>query len=227
MLQGWGEEILQGLGMTLLVGFCALGVAIVMGLLGSWAKLSRSPLARGLATVYTTVVRGVPELLLLLIVYYGTPTAIQSFASYLGEDIRVDFNPFIAGVSTIGVIYGAFATEVFRGAFLALDRGQLEAARAVGMSRALAFRRVVLPQVWRFALPGLGNLWLVLIKATALISVIQLTELLRWSDIAARNTREPFTFFFVAACLYLLITLVSQLVLQRAEAWANRGIRQG
>ncbi len=227
MLQGWGDEILRGLGMTLLVGGCAMVLAIVMGLLGAWAKLSRSAVARGAATLYTTVVRGVPELLLILIVYYGTPTAIQSLASSFGHDIRVDFNPFVAGVSTIGVIYGAFATEVFRGAFLALDKGQAEAARAVGMSRTLAFRRVVLPQVWRFALPGLGNLWLVLIKATALISVIQLTELLRWSDIAARNTREPFTFFFVAACLYLLITLVSQLALQRAEAWANRGIRRG
>ncbi|MEX2629265.1 MAG: ABC transporter permease subunit [Tistlia sp.] len=227
MLQGWGDEILRGLGMTLVVGLCALALAILLGLLGSWAKLSRSGLARGVATFYTTVVRGVPELLLILIVYYGTPTAIQSFASYLGHDIRVDFNPFIAGVTTIGVIYGAFATEVFRGAFLALDKGQQEAARAVGMGRVLAFRRIVLPQVWRFALPGLGNLWLVLIKATALISVIQLTELLRWSDIAARNTRQPFTFFFVAACLYLLITLVSQVVLQRAEVWANRGIRRG
>lgn len=227
MLQGWGDEILRGLGMTVLVGLCALALAILLGLLGSWAKLSRSTALRALATLYTTVVRGVPELLLLLIVYYGTPTAIQSFATYLGHDIRIDFNPFIAGVSTIGVIYGAFATEVFRGAFLALDKGQQEAARAVGMGRVLAFRRIVLPQVWRFALPGLGNLWLVLIKATALISVIQLTELLRWSDIAARNTREPFTFFFVAACLYLLITLVSQVALQRAEAWANRGIRRG
>lgn len=227
MLYGWADEILQGLGMTLLVGVCALALAIGMGLLGSWAKLSHSAVARGLATLYTTVVRGVPELLLILIVYYGTPTAIQAVATHFGHDIRVDFNPFIAGVSTIGVIYGAFATEVFRGAFLSLDRGQVEAARAFGMSRSLAFRRVVLPQVWRFALPGLGNLWLVLVKATALISVIQLTELLRWSDIAARNTRQPFTFFFVAACLYLLITLVSQLALQRAEAWANRGIRRG
>lgn len=226
MLQGWGDEILRGFGMTLLVGGCAMTVALGLGLLGAWAKLSASGLARGVATLYTTVVRGVPELLLLLIVYYGTPTAIQTLAESFGYDIRIDFNPFIAGVTTIGVIYGAFATEVFRGAFLAIDKGQIEAARAVGMGRVLAFRRIILPQVWRFALPGLGNVWLVLIKATALISVIQLTELLRWSDIAARNTRQPFTFFFVAACLYLLITLVSQIVLQRAEAWANRGIRQ-
>ena len=226
MLQGWGDEILRGLGTTLAVGCCAMAVALLMGLLGAWAKLSGSAAARAVATLYTTVVRGIPELLLLLIVYYGTPTAIQAIAEGFGHDIRVDFNPFIAGVTTIGVIYGAFATEVFRGAFLAIDKGQIEAARAVGMPRSLAFRRVMLPQVWRFALPGLGNVWLVLIKATALISVIQLTELLRWSDIAARNTRQPFTFFFVAACLYLLITLVSQIVLQRAESWANRGVRR-
>src|SRR5690606_16505532 len=144
--------ILRGLGMTLLVASCAMLLALVMGLLGAWAKLSRSAVARFFATLYTTVVRGVPELLLILIVYYGTPTAIQTFASYFGHDIRVDFNPFIAGVSTIGVIYGAFATEVFRGAFLSIDKGQIEAARAVGMGRNLAFRRIVLPQVWRYAL---------------------------------------------------------------------------
>ena len=115
------------------------------------------------------------------------------------------------------MIYGAFATEVFRGAFLALDRGQIEAAHAIGMSRMLAFRRVILPQVWRFAIPGLGNIWLVLIKATALMSVVQLPELMRMADVAARAVRMPFTFYFGASLVYLLITVVSLLVLHRAE----------
>ena len=126
----------------------------------------------------------------------------------------------------MGVIYGAFAAEVFRGAFLAVPRGQIEAARAAGMGPALTFRRVVLPQMWRFALPGLGNVWMVLIKATALVSVIQLEELMRSADIAARATRMPFTFFFVASLFYLGITVVSMAVQRRAEAWANRGTRR-
>ena len=163
---------------------------------------------------------------MILIVYYGTPTLIQGIAARYGEDIIIDVNPFLAGFITIGVIYGAFATEVFRGAFQAIDKGQIEAARAFGMSRTLAFRRILLPQVWRFALPGLGNVWMVLIKATALISVIQLPELLRNADIAARAVRLPFTFYFAASLIYLGITIVSMLALQRAEAWANRGIRR-
>ena len=154
------------------------------------------------------------------------PTLIQNTLEGFGIDIIIDINPFLAGFITIGFIYGAFATEVFRGAFLALDRGQIEAARAIGMNRILVFRRVMLPQVWRFALPGLGNVWMVLIKATALISVIQLPELLRNSDIAARAVREPFTFYFAASLIYLAITIVSMLAQQVAERRANRGVER-
>lgn len=214
----------EGLQVTLLVGICALGVAVILGLLGSWGKLSSSPVSRAVAGTYTTVIRGVPELLLILIVYYGTPTLIQNIAESLGHDIILDINPFIAGVATIGFIYGAFATEVFRGAVLAVPKGQLEAAQAYGMSRAQVVRRVLLPQVMRFALPGLGNLWMVLIKATALISVIGLPELVRNAQIAAGSTRAPFTFFFAVALIFLGITVVSMLVLQRMENWSNRGI---
>ena len=216
----------DGVQVTLLVGICAMGLALLMGLIGAWGKMSHSKPARFAADTYTTVIRGVPELILILIVYYGTPTLIQSILEGFGHDIIIDINPFLAGFITIGFIYGAFATEVFRGAFLAIDKGQIEAARAYGMSRTLAFRRVLLPQVWRFALPGLGNVWMVLIKATALISVIQLPELLRNADIAARAVRLPFTFYFAASLIYLAITIVSMLALQRAEAWANRGIRR-
>jgi ABC-type arginine transport system permease subunit len=178
------------------------------------------------AGVYTTLVRGVPELVLILLVYYGVPTMIQDMTSAMGREIILDLNPFLAGTCTIGFIYGAFATEVFRGAYLAVDTGQIEAAKAVGMNRVLTFRRVLLPQMWRFALPGLGNVWMVLIKATALISVIQLPELMRNADIAARATRSPFTWFFAASLIYLGITILSLLAQQRAEAWANKGVRR-
>lgn len=225
-LQGYGWMLWRGLELTVVVGLCAMAAASAMGLLGAWGKLSRSRAARALAGAYTTVVRGVPELLLVLLVYYGVPTLIQDAAAGMGHDLIMDLDPLVAGVATLGVIYGAFAAEVFRGAFLAVPRGQIEAARAAGMGPALTFRRVVLPQMWRFALPGLGNVWMVLIKATALVSVIQLEELMRSADIAARATRMPFTFFFVASLFYLGITVVSMAVQRRAEAWANRGTRR-
>ena len=225
-LQGYGWMLWRGLELTVVVGLCAMAVATAMGLLGAWGKLSRARPARALAGAYTTVVRGVPELLLILLVYYGVPTLIQDAAAGMGHDLIMDLDPLAAGVATLGVIYGAFAAEVFRGAFLAVPRGQIEAARAVGMGPVLTFRRVVLPQMWRFALPGLGNVWMVLIKATALVSVIQLEELMRSADIAARATRMPFTFFFVASLFYLGITVVSMVIQRRAEAWANRGTRR-
>ena len=226
MLRGYGWMLWQGLELTILVGLGAMAVALALGLIGAWGKLSRARAGRWAAGTYTTVIRGVPELLLILLVYYGVPTLIQDIAEGAGYEIIVDLNPFVAGVVTIGFIYGAFATEVFRGAFLAVPRGQIEAARAIGMSRALTFRRIVLPQMWRFALPGLGNVWMVLIKATALISVIQLPELMRNAQIAMGATKLPFTFFFVASLFYLGITIVSMVVQRRAEAWANRGVRR-
>ena len=226
-LKGYGWMLWDGLQMTLTVGVMALAVAVIMGLLGAWGKLSSSPVARGFANTYTTVIRGVPELILILIVYYGTPTLIQDVAESFGYEIIIDVNSFIAGVATIGFIYGAFATEVFRGAVLAVPKGQLEAARAYGMSRSQVVRRILLPQVLRFALPGLGNVWMVLIKATALISVIQLPELVRNAQIAAGSTRQPFTFFFATAMIFLGITVVSMAFQHRLEAWANRGIQRG
>lgn len=226
-LHGYGWMLWRGLGLTILVGLGAMGLAVTFGLLGAWGKFSRYRVARWLADTYTTVIRGVPELILILLVYYGVPTLIQDLAASAGRDLRVDLNPFAAGIATIGLIYGAFATEVFRGAFQAVPRGQIEAARAFGMGRVLMLRRVVLPQMWRFALPGLGNVWMVLIKATALISVIQLEELMRSADIAARATRLPFTFFFAASLFYLGITIASMLIQRRIESWSYRGAPRG
>lgn len=225
-LQGYGWLLLDGAKLTVMVGLCSMAIAIFLGLIGSWGKLAPARFVRGIAGTYTTVIRGIPELVLILLVYYGVPTLIQDIAASARVDIIVDLNPFTAGVGTIGFIYGAFATEVFRGAYLALPKGQIEAAHAMGMSTALTFRRITLPQMWRFALPGLGNVWMVLIKATALISVIQLPELMRNADIASRATRMPFTFYFAASLLYLLITIASMLFQQKAESWANRGVRR-
>lgn len=225
-LGGYGWLLLKGAKLTVLVGVASMFMAILLGLAGAWGKLSKSRLISASASIYTTVVRGIPELVLILLVYYGLPTLIQDISSSLGLDIILNLNPFLAGVATIGFIYGAFSTEVFRGAYLAVPKGQIEAAQAMGMSSQLTFRRVILPQMWRFALPGLGNVWMVLIKATALMSVIQLPELMRNADIAARSTRMPFTFYFVASVLYLAITILSLIGQQKAETWANKGVRR-
>ncbi len=225
-LKGYGWMLWAGVQITVAVAVCAMALALVLGLIGAWGKLAQSKAAHTVANTYTTVIRGVPELILILIVYYGTPTLIQDTLERFDNDIIIDINPFLAGFVTLGFIYGAFATEVFRGAYLAVPRGQIEAAKAIGMSRTLLARRILLPQMWRFALPGLGNVWMVLIKATALISVIQLPELLRNSDIAARAVRMPFTFYFAASLMYLTITAVSMLGQRRAEAWASRGVRR-
>jgi arginine/ornithine transport system permease protein len=226
-LKGYGWMLWTGLAVTVEVGVCAAIVAMLMGLLGAWGKLSKSVVARTIANTYTVIVRGVPELVLILLCYYGLTILLQKVLELVvGEEVLIDINRFGAGVITIGLIYGAFATEVFRGAFQAVPKGQLEAARSTGMSRMLIFRRVLMPQALRFALPGLGNVWLVLIKATSLVSVIQLSELLRNADVAARAVRMPFTFYFLASLLYLGITIVSMFGQQRLEGWANRGVRR-
>ena len=226
-LKGYGGLLLDGLWLTIAVGLSSMLLAILLGLLGSWAKLSHNRFANRLANLYTTVVRGIPELILLLLVYFGIPTLIQDVAARLGHEITIDLNPFMAGTMAIGFIYGAFSTEVFRGAFMSIPPGQLEAARAMGMGRLLSFRRILLPQAMRFALPGLGNVWMVLLKATALVSIIQLDELMRKTKIAANATHQPFTFYFLASLLYLGLTVVSMLLQSRAERWSNRGIHGG
>jgi len=225
-LQGYGPLLLKGAKLTIVVGAGAMVIAVLLGLAAALCKLSRFKVPGMIAEVYTTVIRGVPELVLILLVYYGAPTLLQDFAAAFGKEIYIEIKPMTAGILTIGFIYGAFATEVFRGAFMAVDKGQIEAARACGMGPVLAFRRILLPQMWRFAIPGLGNVWMVLIKATALVSVIQLPELMRNTDLAARNIHKPFTCYFAASLLYLAITILSILFQQWAEKKANRGVRR-
>lgn len=213
--------------MTIIVSVSSMVCALVVGLLAAIGKLSHARLLRGAIEVYTTIIRGVPELVLLLLIYYGVPTLIQDTASTMGFDVALSINPFAAGIGTLTIIYGAFACEVYRAAYLAVPAGQRDAADALGLDRFLAFRKIVLPQMIRYALPGLGNVWMVLVKATALVSIIQLPELMRNADIAARSTRMPFTFFFAACLLYLVITLISMWGQARMERWARRGVESG
>lgn len=223
-LDGYAPIIIAGIKNTLMVGISAMCLAIIFGLIGTWAKTASNWFARSLANIYTTVVRGVPELILLLLFYYGFPQLIQDLAESFGYDITVDINPFLAGTLTIGFIYGAFCTEVFRGAFASIPVGQIESAKALGMPEFLMFRRILLPQVMHYALPGLGNVWLVLIKATALISIIQLDEIMRMAKIAANATREPFTAYFLASLLFLAITVLSMIGQHFLEKkWSRAG----
>ena len=175
---------------------------------------------RWLADCYTTIVRGVPELLIILILYFGGTVALTTV---FGRYVEVD--AFAAGVFALTIVFGAYATEVFRAAIQAVPSGQIEAAQALGLSKFCVWYLVILPQMWRYALPGLGNLWLTLLKDTALISVVGLEDLMRKTSIAAGSTHDPLTFYSIAASLYLLFTSVSLVGLTWLERRADRGVR--
>lgn len=210
--------------MTVALALGSLSLGLVLGLIGATAKLSKDPVARTMANIYTVLVRGVPELLVVLIVYFGSSGALTAAAGLLGYDTYIELSPYAAGVIALGFMFGAYATEVFRGAILAIPKGQIEAARAIGMGGFLTFRRITLPQVWRVALPGLGNLFLVTMKDTALVSVIGLNEIMRITGIAAQATKEATLFYFVGALIYLALTVVTMRGQYSIEAWANKGL---
>ena len=225
MLHGFLPSLIEGAGTTLSVALCSLLIAGVLGLLGALMKLSRSRFLRVVATVYTTVVRGVPDLVLMLLIFYGGQLAINEISTWLGVKTVIDINPFIAGVITIGFIFGAYLTETFRGAMMAVPPGQREAGIAYGMTAGGVFSRIVFPQMVRFALPGFTNNWLVLVKATALVSVIGLSDMMNRASMAAGTTREPFTFYVAVAVLYLLITTASVLLLKALERRYSMGVK--
>lgn len=226
-MSGYYASILQGALLTVGVSLAALAVAVLLGLVGAAAKLSGRPLLTALATAYTTVVRGVPELVLMLLIFYGGTIGLNHLLELAGSKATVDINPFAAGVLTIGFIYGAYMTETFRGAILAIPKGQSEAAWAFGMGRLRTFMRITLPQMVRYALPGFTNNWLVLIKTTALVSLIGLHEMTYLAKQASAATREPFTFYLFAAGLFLLYTSVLLLALRWLERRYSLGVRRG
>ena len=226
-MSGYYASILQGALLTVGVSLAALALAVLLGLVGAAAKLSGHPLLAALATAYTTVVRGVPELVLMLLIFYGGTIGLNHLLELAGSKATVDINPFAAGVLTIGFIYGAYMTETFRGAILAIPKGQSEAAWAFGMGRLRTFMRITLPQMVRYALPGFTNNWLVLIKTTALVSLIGLHEMTYLAKQASAATREPFTFYLFAAGLFLLYTSVLLLALRWLERRYSLGVRRG
>lgn len=224
-LKGFGPLLLQGTWMTVKLSVMSLLLAIVLGLLGASAKLSKTALLRIPAQVYTTLIRGIPDLVLMLLIFYSLQTWLTGLTEAMDWDY-IEIDPFAAGVITLGFIYGAYFTETFRGAILAVPRGQVEAATAYGLSRAQRFRFVVFPQMMRFALPGIGNNWQVVLKATALVSIIGLADLVKASQDAGKSTYQLFYFLVLAALIYLMITSVSNFALRWAERRYAAGSRE-
>ncbi len=225
-LHGYGPSILEGTLLSLEVSLASLFIAMLLGIAGALSKLSKSIILRTGAQVYTTVIRGIPDLVLMLLVFFGGQVFINQLGPLVGYEDYIDINPFIAGVSTIGFIFGAYMTETFRGAILAVNKGQIEAGSAYGMSSLMVFKRITLPQMVRHALPGFGNNWLVLIKTTALVSIIGLDDMVRKASLAAGATRMPFTFYLVVAINYLIITSVSIYLLKYLETRYSVGVRR-
>jgi len=226
-LSAYYSSILYGALLTVGVSLAALIVASILGLMGAAAKLSGKPPLVALATVYTTIIRGIPDLVLMLLVFYGGSIGLNNLLEIMGSDVTPDINPFTAGVLTLGFIYGAYMTETFRGAILAIPRGQFEAGAAFGMSPRQVFLRITAPQLVRYALPGFTNNWLVLIKATALVSLIGLQEMTYLAKQASAATRSPFAFFLFTAGLFLIYTWVSLVVLRKLNARYSLGTKRG
>jgi polar amino acid transport system permease protein len=221
-LHGFGPALLAGTLMTIKLALSALSLGLVLGLLGALAKTSPHKPLQWLGGTYSTLVRGIPELLWVLLIYFGTVNLMRSLGEALGIP-GLELNAFAAGTIALGLCFGSYATEVFRGAILAIPRGHREAGQALGLSKGRTFWRIILPQMWRIALPGLGNLFMILMKDTALVSVIGLEELMRRSQIAVTASKEPFTFYLVAALMYLGLTVIAMTGMYFIERRASRG----
>ncbi|EPW2374183.1 ABC transporter permease, partial [Acinetobacter baumannii] len=204
----------------------SLLLSVIIGLIGASSKLSNIKALRYIATAYTTLIRSVPDLVIMLLLFYSLQLGLNQITEALQMD-QIDINPFVAGVITLAFIYGAYFTETFRGAFQSVPRGQIEAAMAYGMTPWQVFHRVLFPQMMRFALPGIGNNWQVLIKATALVSIIGLTDIVKITQDAGRSTMQLFFFSIVAAAIFLAITTVSNLILIWLERHYSAGVRKG
>ena len=220
---GWGDEIAFGVKVTIALALATLPVGLVIGFLIALAAQSQDRLLRAAVGIYTTIFRGLPELLTLFIVYYGLQLLIQGIFGWLGFEQRVEINAFIAGMIALAVVFSAYSSEVLLSAFRAIPKGQYEAGDALGLRRSRTMMLVVLPQLIRIALPGLGNLWMILLKDTSYVSIIGLSDIVRQTGIAARVSKEAFFFYFLACLLYLALAVLSSFGLGFVERWSRRG----
>lgn len=219
---GWGDEIAFGFLVTASLAIATLPVGLLMGFFIALAKQSEEKSLRLSANIYTTLFRGLPELLTLFIVYYGLQILVQNLVATMGYDGTIEINAFFAGMFALGLVFSAYCSEVLLSAFKAIPRGQYEAGYALGLHHGRTMQLIVLPQLIRVALPGLGNLWMALLKDTALVSVIGLPDILRQTGVAARVTKEAFQFYTVACLLFLVLAFLSSLVFSSIESWAKR-----
>ncbi|CNH87357.1 histidine transport system permease HisQ [Yersinia massiliensis] len=225
MLDGYSKLIFEGALVTLELALCSVLLSVIIGLIGAGGKLSSNRLLSGLFECYTTLIRGVPDLVLMLLIFYGLQITLNSITESLGfEQINID--PLSAGIITLGFIYGAYFTETFRGAYMAVPAGQIEAATAFGFSSSQIFRRIMFPAMMRYALPGIGNNWQVILKATALVSILGLNDVVKATQLAGKGTYQPFFFALVAGAVYLIFTTVSNGVLLWLERRYSHGVKR-
>ena len=220
---GWGDELFYATLMTIAVSITAMFIGFLFALIFTPLKLSKNKFLNFIANSYTTVIRGVPELLVIYLFFFGGTGAVMYVASIFGYNEYIEINAFVTGAFAIGIISGAYSTEVFRGAIQSIDKGQFEASQVLGLKRFVYFFRVIMPQMLRLAIPNLSNVWQITLKDTSLISVTGLVEIMRQSYIAAGSTRDPLFFYSFAAVLYLLLTFLSMKLINRLEIKYSRG----
>ena len=220
---GWGDELFRATLMTIAVSITAMIIGFSFAAIFTPLKLSKYKFLNLVANIYTTVIRGVPELLVIYLFFFGGSGAIMFVASMFGYNDYIEINAFVTGSFAIGIISGAYSTEVFRGAIQSIDKGQFEAAKVLGLSKFIQFYKIIFPQMLRLAIPNLSNVWQITLKDTSLISVTGLVEIMRQSYIAAGSTRDPLFFYSFAAVLYLLLTFLSMKLINKLEVKYSRG----
>ena len=220
---GWGDELFRATLMTIAVSITAMIIGFLFALIFTPLKLSKNKFLNFIANSYTTIIRGVPELLVIYLLFFGGTGAVMFVASIFGYNEYIEINAFITGAFAIGIISGAYSTEVFRGAIQSIDKGQFEAANVLGLNKFVKFFKIILPQTLRLAIPNLSNVWQITLKDTSLISVTGSVEIMRQSYVAAGSTRDPLFFYSFAAVLYLLLTFVSMKLINRLEVKYSRG----
>ncbi|MCZ2158448.1 ABC transporter permease subunit [Bartonella sp. 220] len=223
---GWGAVILSSAGITLSLALCCGLLGLPLGLLGAVMIRSNIKTAKAMAALFSSVFRGLPELLTLFLVYYGLQNIIQIVLDYFNIEIMFSINAFVAGVVALSMVLAAFSCEVWLGAFNVFDKGQYEAAKALGLSKSTTFFRIVFPQLFRNALPGLSNNWLTLLKDTSLVSTISLVDLMRQTNLAVAATDKPMLFYLVACLLYLLFSAFFSAILHALETYTQAGYRK-
>ncbi len=220
---GWGDELFYATLMTIAVAITAMLIGFFFALIFTPLKLSKNKILNLIANIYTTIIRGVPELLVIYLFFFGGSAAVMFVASIFGYGEYIEINAFLTGAFSIGIISGAYSTEVFRGAIQSIDKGQFEAANVLGLSKFGKFFKIILPQTLRLAIPNLSNVWQITLKDTSLISVTGLVEIMRQSYVAAGSTRDPLFFYSFAAVLYLLLTFLSMKLINKLEIKYSRG----